>query len=99
MLRTPLKRSACGPGAGRECAPDPAGGGADGAPRPGCPRGRDALTPSELRAAEMAAAGQTNREIAQRLFVTQKTVEAHLGRAFRKLDIDSRAQLAGALSH
>jgi DNA-binding CsgD family transcriptional regulator len=45
----------------------------------------------------MAAGGQTNREVAQRLFVTQKTVEAHLARAFRKLGIDSRAQLASAL--
>ncbi len=67
-------------------------------PRRAPASGRDALTPSELRVAEMGAAGQTNREIAQRLFVTQKTVEAHLGRAFRKLEIDSRAQLAGALS-
>jgi DNA-binding CsgD family transcriptional regulator len=45
----------------------------------------------------MAAGGRTNREVAQRLFVTQKTVEAHLARAFRKLGIDSRAQLASAL--
>ena len=60
--------------------------------------GRDALTPSELRVAEMAATGQTNREVAQRLFVTQKTVEAHLARAFRKLGIDSRVQLASALA-
>ena len=60
--------------------------------------GRDALTPSELRVAEMAATGQTNRQVAQRLFVTQKTVEAHLARAFRKLGIESRAQLAGALA-
>jgi DNA-binding CsgD family transcriptional regulator len=37
------------------------------------------------------SAGHTNREIAQRLFITQKTVEAHLARAFRKLHIDSRA--------
>jgi DNA-binding NarL/FixJ family response regulator len=60
--------------------------------------GRDTLTPSELRIAGLAGAGQTNRQIAQRLFVTQKTVEGHLARAFRKLHIDSRAQLPAALS-
>lgn len=60
--------------------------------------GRDTLTPSELRVCDLASAGQTNREIAQRLFITQKTVEAHLARAFRKLGIDSRAQLPSALS-
>jgi len=48
--------------------------------------------------ADGAGAGQTNREIAQRLFITPKTVEAHLARAFRKLHIDSRAQLPAALS-
>jgi DNA-binding CsgD family transcriptional regulator len=66
-------------------------------PRRAPASGRDALTPSELRVAEMAAGGQTNREVAQRLFVTQKTVEAHLARAFRKLGIESRAQLPSAL--
>jgi DNA-binding CsgD family transcriptional regulator len=60
--------------------------------------GRDTLTPSELRIAGLAGSGQTNRQIAQRLFITQKTVETHLAHAFRKLHIDSRAQLTGALS-
>jgi DNA-binding CsgD family transcriptional regulator len=60
--------------------------------------GRDTLTPSELRIAGLAGAGHTNREIAQRLFITPKTVEAHLARAFRKLHIESRAQLPAALS-
>ena len=59
--------------------------------------GADALTPSERRVAEIAAAGGTNREIAQTLFVTEKTVETHLGRAFRKLDISSRRQLPDVL--
>ena len=59
--------------------------------------GADSLTPSERRIAEFAAAGTTNREIAQTLFVTEKTVESHLGRAYRKLDISSRRQLAAAL--
>ena len=60
--------------------------------------GADSLTPSERRVAELAAGGQTNREIAQTLFVTEKTVEAHLGRAFRKLDVTSRRQLPDVLA-
>lgn len=59
--------------------------------------GVDALTASERRIAEMAAGGSANREIAQALFVTERTVEGHLGNAYRKLDITSRAQLRGAL--
>ena len=59
--------------------------------------GRDALTPSELRVASRAAQGLTNRDIAQSLFVTVKTVEAHLGSAYRKLGIASRAELPDAL--
>jgi DNA-binding CsgD family transcriptional regulator/tetratricopeptide (TPR) repeat protein len=60
--------------------------------------GRDTLTPSELRIADLAGAGHTNRQIAQRLFITQKTVETHLAHAFHKLHIDSRAQIPAALS-
>jgi DNA-binding CsgD family transcriptional regulator len=60
--------------------------------------GADSLTPSERRVAELAGAGGTNREIAQTLFVTEKTVETHLGRAFRKLDISSRRQLPDVLA-
>ncbi len=60
--------------------------------------GEDSLTPSERRVAELAAAGGTNREIAQTLFVTEKTVESHLGRTFRKLDISSRRQLPDVLA-
>lgn len=60
--------------------------------------GRDALTPSERRVAILAAEGRSNRDIAQTLFVTSKTVETHLSRAYRKLDITSRSQLADALS-
>jgi DNA-binding CsgD family transcriptional regulator len=66
-------------------------------PRRTAAAGRDGLTPSELRVTEMAASGQTNREIAQALFVTEKTVETHLGRAFMKLGVRSRKQLAQAL--
>jgi DNA-binding NarL/FixJ family response regulator len=46
----------------------------------------------------MAAEGLSNPEIAQSLFVTTKTVEAHLSNAYRKLDIAGRAELARALS-
>jgi DNA-binding NarL/FixJ family response regulator len=60
--------------------------------------GPDSLTPSEQRVAELAATGATNREIAQTLFVTEKTVETHLGRGFRKLDITSRRQLPDVLA-
>jgi DNA-binding CsgD family transcriptional regulator/tetratricopeptide (TPR) repeat protein len=60
--------------------------------------GIDSLTPSERRVAEMAAEGPTNREIAQALFVTQRTVEVHLTSIYRKLAINSRSQLAAALA-
>ena len=56
------------------------------------------LTPSERRIAEMAAEGPTNREIAQTLFITQRTVEVHLTSIYRKLAITSRSQLAAALT-
>jgi DNA-binding CsgD family transcriptional regulator len=56
------------------------------------------LTPSERRVAEMAAEGPTNREIAQALYVTQRTVEVHLTSIYRKLAISSRSQLAAALA-
>ena len=61
-------------------------------------RGLESLTPSERRVAEMAAEGPTNREIAQALFVTPKTVEVHLSSVYRKLGISSRAQLARTLA-
>jgi DNA-binding CsgD family transcriptional regulator len=57
----------------------------------------DALTPSELRIASMAATGATNAAIAQGLFVTVKTVEMHLSSTYRKLSIASRGALASAL--
>jgi DNA-binding CsgD family transcriptional regulator len=44
------------------------------------------------------AEGLTNREVAQALFVSEKTVETHLGRVYRKLDIKSRHALPGALA-
>jgi DNA-binding CsgD family transcriptional regulator len=59
--------------------------------------GIEALTASERRVAEMAAAGMTNREVAQALFVTMKTVALHLTHVYEKLDITGRTQLAAAL--
>jgi DNA-binding CsgD family transcriptional regulator len=67
-------------------------------PRTTSHTGVNSLTPSELRVVELAATSATNREIAQTLFVTEKTVETHLGRAFRKLDISSRRQLPEVLA-
>ncbi len=60
-------------------------------------RGRDALTPTELRVARLAADGHSNPEIAQAQFVTLKTVETQLGSCYRKLGIGSRRELARAL--
>jgi DNA-binding CsgD family transcriptional regulator len=60
--------------------------------------GLDALTASERRVAQLAAEGMSNKEIAQMLFVTIKTVEVHLSGAYRKLEINSRAQLGKALA-
>ncbi|HET9673553.1 MAG TPA: LuxR C-terminal-related transcriptional regulator, partial [Gaiellaceae bacterium] len=67
-------------------------------PRTTAISGAESLTPSESRVARMAAEGLTNREIAQALFVTPKTVEVHLGSAYRKLGISSRMQLAEAMA-
>jgi DNA-binding CsgD family transcriptional regulator len=60
--------------------------------------GAEALTATERRVAGMAAGGMANKEIAQELFVTVRTVEAHLHHAYQKLDISSRGELAGALA-
>lgn len=60
--------------------------------------GQDALTPAERRVVAMAAEGQTNREIAQALFVAVKTVEGHLRQAYGKLGVSGRAELAAVLA-
>jgi DNA-binding NarL/FixJ family response regulator len=56
------------------------------------------LTETERRVAELAAAGRTNREAAQLLFMSPKTVEATLARAYRKLGIRSRAELGARMA-
>ena len=61
-------------------------------------KGADALTPSERRVSELAADGMTNKQIAQALFVTLRTIEMHLSNAYGKLEIDSRQGLARALA-
>ena len=60
--------------------------------------GLEALTASERRIAELAAAGLTNREIVQTLFVTARTVEGHLTHVFNKLDVTNRSALPAALA-
>ena len=72
-------------------------GAAGARPRTDALSGPAALTPSERRVATLAADGLTNRDIAQQLFVTPKTIEVHLSAAYRKLDIGSRRELPGAL--
>ena len=66
-------------------------------PRRASLTGLSALTACELRIAELAADGLTNREIAQALFITARTVEGHLTNVFRKLDVKARNHLPAAL--
>jgi len=60
--------------------------------------GVEALTPREHELARLAARDLSNTEIAERLFITRKTVESHLGAVYRKLDIGSRGELRSALA-
>ena len=59
--------------------------------------GVESLTASERRVAELAAADHWNKDIAQALFVTVKTVEMHLSSVYRKLRISSRRELTATL--
>ena len=70
---------------------------AGGRPRREALTGLESLTPSERRVADLAAAGQSNRDIAHELYVTPKTVEVHLTSIYRKLGIPNRAGLPEAL--
>ena len=70
---------------------------AGGRPRRTALTGVESLTASERRVAGLAAEGRTNKEIAQALFVTLKTVELHLSHAYRKLGIRSRRGLSSVL--
>jgi DNA-binding CsgD family transcriptional regulator len=61
--------------------------------------GVDSLTASERRVAELASQNLTNREIAQTLFITSRTVEGHLTSVFRKLRLESRQELSAVLAN
>ncbi len=100
--REPLRRalelaSTCGaPGLAEQARTELHASGAR--PRTDALSGVEALTPSERRVVDLAAGGQANREIAQTLFVTPKTVEVHLTNAYRKLGVRSRRELGGVLT-
>jgi DNA-binding CsgD family transcriptional regulator len=67
-------------------------------PRRPARRGVDSLSAQERRVAMMAAEGLGNREIAEALFLTRRTVEMHLTGAYRKLDVSGRGELGSALT-
>ncbi|WP_186526015.1 helix-turn-helix transcriptional regulator [Leekyejoonella antrihumi] len=71
---------------------------AGGRPRREALSGPASLTPSERRIANLAAQGQTTRDIAQSLYVTPRTVEGHLTNIYRKLGVSTRTALPGALA-
>ena len=58
----------------------------------------DALTPAERQVADLVADGLTSRQIGEELFVSPRTVDAHLTNIYRKLDINTRARLAAIVA-
>ncbi len=68
-------------------------------PRRTAVTGIESLTPAERQVAGLAAAGHGNREIAQRLYVTRRTVETHLTHVFAKLGISGRSELVGLFGY
>jgi DNA-binding CsgD family transcriptional regulator len=91
-----LARTSGADGLAEHVGEELAASGATVPPRAGS--GSDSLTASERRIARMAAVGASNKEIAQELFLSVKTIEMHLGHAYRKLDISSRRDLSAALA-
>ena len=67
-------------------------------PRERSPDVLDQLTSQEAQISRLVAQGHSNREIAAQLFISPSTVEYHLGKVFRKLDVKSRTQLASRIS-
>jgi DNA-binding NarL/FixJ family response regulator len=68
------------------------------AEQPGAVTPLDTLTKAERAVAELVAEGLTSRQIAEQLFVSPRTVDAHLSHIFRKLEIASRAKLAALMA-
>lgn len=67
------------------------------APQPAPGRERTLLSPAEQRVAELVVRGSSSLEVAEKLFLSKRTVDTHLGRIYRKLGIHSRRELAGAI--
>ncbi|MFC4056741.1 AAA family ATPase [Planomonospora corallina] len=71
----------------------------DRAPDERQPQGQSLLTPAELRVVELVRQGMSSQEVAERLCLSKRTIDTHLGRIYRKLGIRGRHQLAAALGH